>query len=96
MPWLKASVAFKDGWCDHLRRIHHNNMRYMPQVPESAEDIYSDEVIVNPWPVYQHLRDLGPVVYLSRLDNYALTQHAGVRQALRDNTLFVSGDGAAV
>jgi len=67
----------------------------MTQVPEYVEDIYSDEVIVNPWPVYQHLRNLGPVVYLSCLDNYALTQHADVRQALRDDTLFISSKGVA-
>lgn len=58
------------------------------QVPEYTSGFYSDEAIGNPWPEYQALRALGPVVYLSRLQNCALTQHAEVQQALRNDATY--------
>ena len=56
---------------------------------------YDDDVIRAPWPYYARLRALGPVVWLSALGNYALTQYDVVKAALRDSETFVSAQGVA-
>lgn len=63
--------------------------------PIETENPYDDAVIQNPWPYYARLRAKGPVVWIEPLGNFALTQYAAVRDALRDNNTFVSGQGAA-
>jgi len=67
----------------------------MPHLPSFDEDLFSDSVIQNPWPVYARMRKLGPVVWLPKLGNYALTQHREVQQALRDHNTFISSKGVA-
>ena len=49
-------------------------------IPKSDIDFYSDEVILNPFPVYEDLRELGPVVYLPQNDLYALPRYAEVSE----------------
>ncbi|MEO1687311.1 MAG: cytochrome P450 [Pseudomonadota bacterium] len=63
--------------------------------PEIDVDLYADEAIQAPWPVYARLRAAAPVVRLPALDAYALTRHAAVRAALRDHETFRSGEGVA-
>jgi cytochrome P450/ferredoxin-NADP reductase len=64
-------------------------------VPVYDADFYSDDFIRNPWPHYEAMRELGPVVWLPQHENYALTRHAEVAAALRDHGTFVSGKGVA-
>lgn len=59
------------------------------------EDLFSDAVIQNPWPSYARMRDLGPVIWLPGLGNYALARHREVQAALRDHDTFISADGVA-
>jgi len=63
--------------------------------PSYDVDFYADEFILDPYPHYTAMRKLGPVVYLPQLDNFALTQHAAVQNALRDHTRFISSNGVA-
>ncbi|MCO4825534.1 MAG: cytochrome P450, partial [Amylibacter sp.] len=63
--------------------------------PSDPVNLYDDAVIRNPWPHYARLRDLGPVVWLESLGNYAFTQYDTVRNGLRDHETFVSSLGAA-
>ncbi|WP_424833023.1 cytochrome P450 [Ruegeria sp.] len=63
--------------------------------PHDDVDLYSDEVIQNPWPHYTRLRDKGPVVWMSEHGNYAFTQYSTVRSALRRPELYISGKGVA-
>lgn len=65
----------------------------MTAAPQYDIDFYSDDFIRNPWPHYAKMRELGPVVYLPRLGNFALTRHAEVSGALRDHDTFISGLG---
>ena len=58
-------------------------------------DFYSDEVIRNPWQHYRRMRELGAVVWLPRLGNFAVTRHAESLQVLRDWSLFSSAHGVA-
>lgn len=67
----------------------------MVSAPAYDVDIFSDEAIQNPWPHYAAMRNLGPVVWLPRHENYALVHHAVLAQALRDHDTFISGKGVA-
>jgi cytochrome P450 len=64
-------------------------------VPSYDVDYYADDVIRNPYPHYAAMRALGPIVYLPRLGNYALTQYAEIRTALQDWKTFTSTLGIA-
>lgn len=63
--------------------------------PETDVDLFSDEVLYDPFPHYKALRDLGPVVYLTRYDLYGLFRYDRVRAALRDWQTFSSAPGIA-
>jgi len=65
------------------------------EVPSFDEDLFTDSVIQNPWPVYKRMRELGPVVWLSAHGNYALPRHREVQKALRDHKTFISSKGVA-
>jgi cytochrome P450 len=72
-------------------------MRRKPTgVPLYEPDIYSVGAIVNPYPHYQRLRDLGSVVWLSKHKVYALPRYAECKAALRDDKTFLSGKGVAL
>jgi cytochrome P450 len=60
------------------------------QIPVDDVDLYRDEARINPYPVYQRLRDAGPVVHLTRHDLYALSRYDDVRTALMDWETFSS------
>lgn len=66
------------------------------QAPVYDGDFYADDVIRDPYPVYAQLRALGPVVYLSRHDVYALPRYAEVASVLRQPQRFVSGRGVSL
>ena len=40
--------------------------------PRSEYDPYTDAALLDPWPGYRHLRDLGPAVWLPRYEMFAL------------------------
>ena len=59
-------------------------------VPSSDIDLFSDEVLLDPYPYYAELRELGGVVHLPANDVYALTRYDVVRTALGDPATFSS------
>lgn len=63
--------------------------------PAYEADFYSDDFIRDPWGHYAAMRALGPVVWLPRHDNYALTRYKEVGDCLRDPATFCSGLGVA-
>jgi cytochrome P450 len=65
-------------------------------VPVYKPDIYSVDAIVNPYPHYQRLRDLGPVVWLTKHKVYALPRYAECKAVLLDDKTFLSGNGVAL
>jgi cytochrome P450 len=65
-------------------------------VPVYRPDIYSVDAIVDPYPHYQRLRDLGPVVWLTKHKVYALPRYAECKVVLRDDETFLSGSGVAL
>ncbi|MFF3896497.1 cytochrome P450 [Streptomyces sp. NPDC001812] len=58
--------------------------------PTSGIDLFADEVVLDPYPVYAELREQGSVVHLQRNDVYALTRYDVVRDALADWESFSS------
>ena len=64
-------------------------------IPISDIDFYCDEAIRNPYPVYEELRALGPVVYLSKHDLYALPNYKEVSEVLRQPLRYSSARGVS-
>ncbi|GAB2800502.1 cytochrome P450 [Streptomyces chlorus] len=62
----------------------------MTPPPASDVDLFADDVLVDPYPVYAELRELGPVVHLRKNDVYALTRYDAIRGALADWESFSS------
>ncbi|MCB1341204.1 MAG: cytochrome P450, partial [Pseudooceanicola sp.] len=65
----------------------------LAKAPTWDGDFWSDEVVLNPYPVYQRLRDLGPAVWLAHHDAWVLPRHAEVRAALGNPEVFSSARG---
>jgi cytochrome P450 len=59
-------------------------------VPTSELDLFADEVLLDPYPYYAQLRELGAVVHLPRNDVYALTRYDVIRDALGDPEAYSS------
>jgi cytochrome P450 len=67
-----------------------------PNVPAAYDiDLYSDEVLDEPYPHYTALRELGAAVWLPRNGLWAIGRHADVRAALFDHAVFSSAQGVA-
>lgn len=64
--------------------------------PELDADLYSDEAIADPYPIYRVIRDLGPAVWLSTHRVWAIARFRDVRAALRADHILVSGRGVAM
>ncbi|WP_344043823.1 cytochrome P450 [Nocardioides panacihumi] len=65
----------------------------MTTPPTSDVDLFADDVLIDPYPTYAALRELGPVVHLPANDVYALTRYDTVRTALGDWESFSSAHG---
>lgn len=64
--------------------------------PTSSDiDFYSDEVIRDPYPVYETLREMGPVVYMARNDLYLVARYKEVSEVLLQPLRFVSSKGVS-
>lgn len=64
-------------------------------IPSFDIDFYSDEVIRDPYPVYEKMREMGPVVYLPQNDLYALPRYAEVSEVLRQPLRYVNSRGVS-
>jgi len=65
-------------------------------VPVSDVDPFSHEVLENPLPMHEQLREAGPVVHLARYDVFALARYAEVHTALVDWQQFQSAAGVGL
>lgn len=64
--------------------------------PVSDFDPYAEEVLLNPYPYYEKLRELGPVVYLERYGAYAVARYDEVRAVLFDPATYCSSAGVGL
>jgi cytochrome P450 len=63
------------------------------KAPISHLDPYSDQALIDPWPVYAELQDAGPAVWLSKYEMFALTRYESALKALQDPSSFPSSLG---
>ena len=62
-------------------------------IPRLDLDPYSAEVLADPYPFYEELREAGPVVWLNSYEHYAVGRHAETRVVLEDWETFGSTRG---
>jgi cytochrome P450 len=65
-------------------------------VPAYPHDLFTDEVLADPYEHFRALRDLGPVVWLEAHEVYAIARYDEARAALVDAATFCSGQGVAL
>jgi cytochrome P450 len=65
-------------------------------IPSYEHDIFTDEVLLDPYEHYRALRELGPVVWLEAHQMYVLPRYAELRAALNDADTFASGQGVGL
>lgn len=63
------------------------------RAPSSTIDPYTDEALLDPWPIYRALREQGPAVWLEKYDMFALTRYDSVLKVLQDGEAFPSSFG---
>lgn len=64
--------------------------------PELALDLYSDDAIRTPHPLYRAIRDSAPAVWLPQHGVWTIGRFADVRAALRADSVLISGRGTAL
>jgi cytochrome P450 len=65
----------------------------MNNIPASDIDLFTDESLADPYPIYRELRDLGPVVELRAHGMYAFPRYQEVRSASGNWEVFSSAKG---
>lgn len=61
--------------------------------PCSDIDLFSDEALLNPYPLYEELREMGGAVWLNRLGMFIFTRYDDVKGALSNPEIFSSAQG---
>ena len=64
--------------------------------PVSDVELFDRDGIANPYPLYKEVRDLGPAVWLTRTEVWALARYNDVRETLRDYRTFTTSHGVAI
>ncbi|MEM1190562.1 MAG: cytochrome P450 [Pseudomonadota bacterium] len=67
-----------------------------PEIPVFEGDLFSQEALKTPFPIYKEIRDMGPVVYSPKHDFYAIGRYADVKLALRAAETLISGKGVGL
>ena len=70
--------------------------RAVEQAPHLDLDFYSDDALLDPYPLYRELREAGPVAWIPALSCFALGRFAEVRAASMDHTVYSSAAGVVV
>jgi cytochrome P450 len=65
-------------------------------VPTSDLDIFQKDILTDPYPAYEELREAGPVVWLERYKVWAFARYGVVRAALLDHETFYSSAGTGL
>jgi cytochrome P450 len=65
----------------------------MTAAPSYPHDLFTDQVLSDPYEHYRALRDRGPVVWLDAHQTYAVARYAEARAVLGDPGTYCSGWG---
>ncbi|HUN91579.1 MAG TPA: cytochrome P450 [Burkholderiaceae bacterium] len=68
----------------------------MPVSHASDIDLFTDEALADPYPLYRALRDVGPAAWLNRHDVWFIGRHDSVRAALGDWQTWSSAGGVGL
>jgi cytochrome P450 len=68
----------------------------MTAAPSYPHDLFTDQVLSDPYEHYRALRDLGSVVWLDAHQMYAVARYAEARAVLGDPGTYCSGRGVAL
>jgi cytochrome P450 len=71
-------------------------MRRPAGVATYGHDVYSTRAIIDPYPHYATLRQMGAVVWLTKQRVFAVPRYAECKAVLRDDATFASGQGVAL
>lgn len=63
---------------------------------ESDADLFSDDVLNNPYPTFAELRAAAPAVFMTTLRAWAIPRYAEAREALSNHEALCSGQGIAL
>ena len=63
---------------------------------ESDIELYTEEALSDPYPIYKRLRDTEQAVWLSAYETYVFSRYADVRNALEDYEVFSSASGVTM
>lgn len=69
---------------------------YNGTAPIINSDLFSEEALRDPYPIYQQIRDIGPAVWSDRYEVYILSRYQDVREALRNWQVFSSASGVGM
>ena len=61
--------------------------------PTTTVDLYADDALADPYPIYEELRSLGSAVWMEPHQAFVLTRFAACRDALRNWRTFSSARG---
>jgi len=70
--------------------------RLETDAPSTDFDPYTNEVLDDPYPHYEMLRELGPVFYLNKYKAYGIARHTEIDHVLRDPGTFCSSAGVGL
>jgi|APGre2960657444_1045066.scaffolds.fasta_scaffold13659_5 cytochrome P450 len=70
--------------------------RLETDAPSTDFDPYTNEVLDDPYPHYEMLRELGPVFYLNKYRAYGIARHTEIDHVLRDPGTFCSSAGVGL
>jgi cytochrome P450 len=68
----------------------------LAEIPSYPHDLFTDEVLADPYEHYRSLRELGPVVWLDAHQMYAIPRYSEAKAALADASTFCSGKGVGL
>src|SRR4051812_13006215 len=71
-------------------------MTSTPAVAELDLDLWTEEAILDPHPLWRQLRDAGPVVRIPSYDLWALPRFLEVKEALANWEVFSSAEGVTL
>ena len=71
-------------------------MRRPAGVATYGHDVYSTRAIIDAYPHYATLRQMGAVVWLTKQRVFAVPRYAECKAVLRDDATFASGQGVAL
>jgi cytochrome P450 len=73
--------------------LRYEEWKMVDAIAAADIDLYGDQSLLDPYPNYKVIRDMGPLVYLENLGMYATGRYAVAKEILARPDVFISGNG---